>query len=146
MTQERVKTWVSALLLLVAPPLLLWIGVLLNELDLVTAERALGGIAITSAGGLIAGTLAERLLRRGKRELTQLLGVIATTAIGMLTISYLYLVGIRGPMSTIGSLPRAVHQGMGFLAFLTAQGAGMLISATFGPRPTQGPSPSQESR
>lgn len=146
MTQERVKTWVSALLLLAAPPLLLVIGAALQGIDLVTAERALGGIAITSAGGLIAGALAERLLRRGKRELTQLLGVIATTAIGMLTISYLYLVDIRGPMSTIGSLPRAVHQGVGFLAFLTAQGAGMLISATVDALRAQPPLPSQESR
>jgi hypothetical protein len=146
MTPKRKKTWISAILLLAAPAVLLGIVVALQRIDLATAKRTLVGIAITSAGGLIAGALAERLLHRGKHELMHLLGVIATTAIGVLTISYLYLVEIRGPMSTIGSLPRAVHQGIGFIAFLTAQGAGMLISATLGPPPTQSPSPSQESR
>jgi hypothetical protein len=116
--------------LLLAPPLLLLPVWLLSWVDIQTAIWTLVGIAAAIAGGLVGGVTAERFLRRGQGSLEQIFGVGATTAVGVVTVGYLYVVHIQGPMASIGTFSRAVEQTLIFLAFLTAQGAGVLL----GPR------------
>jgi hypothetical protein len=117
-----------SLALLVAPALSALIAWLLGWLGQDLTVKSLTGIAIASIGGLAAGFVEERLLRRPRNDAEQLIGISAATAVGVLTIGYLYVAHIRGPMSTIGTLSRAVEQVLVFVAYLTAQAAGILIS------------------
>jgi len=118
-----------ALCLLVVPPIVLLAAQPLGRIEAATVEQTLTGIAITAVGGLIAGIISARFLRRGCNGVEQTAGLIAATALSVATIGTLYLFHIRGPMSSIGTPERAVKQLFGFVEFLTAQGAGILFSA-----------------
>lgn len=120
---------VLAVCLLTAPPALLLVVHSLGWVEASTLEQTLVGIAITAPGGLIIGIISERFLGRGRNGREQTAGLIAATALGVATIGILYLLHIRGPMSSIGTPARAVKQLLSFVEFLTAQGAGILLSA-----------------
>lgn len=132
MTADKHPTRMLAVAgLLAAPPLLLMMARVLQWADRDTAQATLVGIAITAAGGTLTGITADRFLHRGRNQAENLIGLAATTFLGVLTIGYLYIAHIRGPMSTIATLPRAISQGLSFLEFLTAQGAGTLLASYF---------------
>jgi hypothetical protein len=97
-------------------------------MDADLARTTLSGMVVTGIGGILTGLAASRFLHRGSNQGENLLGLFLTTTLGVVTIGYLYLVNIRGPMSTIGTPPRLVHQGLSFLEFLTGMGAGTLMS------------------
>ncbi len=114
--------------LLTLPPILLLATRCLDWIAAATAEQTATGIAIAALGGLITGIVSERFLGRGRTGLEQTAGLVAATALGVTTIGILYLLHIRGPMSSIGTPERAVNQIFSFVEFLTAQGAGALLS------------------
>jgi hypothetical protein len=116
--------------LLLGPSLLLLPAWLLGWVGLPTVIWTLLGMAGAVVGGLAAGVTAERFLRRGEPGFEQVFGLGATTAIGVVTVGYLYVVHVRGPMASIGTVSRAVEQTLIFVTFLSAQGAGVLL----GPR------------
>ncbi len=118
--------WVVVLLL--GPLLLIPLGTAFSWLDPQGAASTLVGCLIAAAGGLLTGLAAERLLHRGKGSTEQLIGLAVTTALGLLTIGYLYLVHLRGPMEAIDTPQRIVAQLTAFLTYLTAQAAGIVIS------------------
>lgn len=126
---RRPVRWIGILTLLTAPLLALGIARSLQWVDAAGARSTLIGMAIAALGGVMTGAVVERFLHRGRNELENVLGLVATTALGISTIGILYLVHIRGPMAAIGSLPRAIRQGLSFLEFLTAQGAGILMAS-----------------
>jgi len=128
---RRDRLWLAACLLAV-PPTLLLAARSLGWVKASTAEPTFTGIAITAIGGLIVGIISERFLGRGRNGVEQTAGLIAATALSITTIGILYLLHIRGPMSSIGTPERAVKQLFSFVEFLTSQGAGILLSATLG--------------
>lgn len=123
--RKRALLWSILLLLLPLLTLLILWGTAMIDRD--TAQATLAGILIAAVGGIIAGLTAERFLHRGRGELENLVGLGLTTFVGVITIGYLYVGHIRGPMSSIATFPRAVRQGLSFLAFLMAQGTGLLL-------------------
>ena len=126
MRHKRLTRLALALGLCLLPGIGLLVVRLLGGIDAQTLGHTLTGLPVALAGGLLAGAAAEVLLHRSTATLRTLLGMALTAGIGVLTIGYLYLFHIRGPMSSIGALPRAVEQLTLFVAFLLAQGAGML--------------------
>jgi hypothetical protein len=114
--------------LLIGLPTLLLAAQSLGWVEASTAEKTFVGIAITAVGGLIVGIISERFLGRGRNGAEQTAGLIAATALSVTTIGILYLLLIRGPMSTIGTPERAAEQLFSFVEFLTAEGAGILVS------------------
>lgn len=123
---RRANRWIGPTLLLATPTLLTGMARALQWIDAATVRSALTGIAIAAIGGAATGLVAERFLHRGRNEVENMAGLIGVTMLGLLTIGYLYLIHIRGPMATIGLLPRAVQQVLGFAEYLTAQGAILL--------------------
>ena len=126
---RRGLLWLAVCLLGV-PPTLLLATQSLGWVKASTADQTFIGIAITATGGLIVGIISERFLGRGRNGVGQTAGLIAATALSVITIGILYLLHIRGPMSSIGTPERAVKQLVSFVEFLTAQGAGILLSAS----------------
>jgi hypothetical protein len=116
--------------LLIVPPALLLAARSLGWVEASTTEQTFIGIAITAVGGLVVGIISERFLGRGRNSVEQTAGLIAATALSVTTIGILYLLCVRGPMSAIGTPERAVKQIFGFVEFLTAQGAGILLSTS----------------
>jgi len=129
---NRRSRLVLAVSLLTVPPTLLLAAHSLGWILASTAEQTFIGIAITATGGLIVGIISERYLGRGRNGVEQTAGLIAATALSVITIGILYLLHIKGPMSSIGTPERTVKQLFSFVEFLTAQGAGILLSATLG--------------
>mgnify|MGYP006306452739 CR=1 FL=1 len=123
--RRRALVWGVVLLLLPLLILLVLWGTATIDRD--TAQATLTGILIAASGGIVAGITAERFLHRGRGELENLVGLGLTTFVGVLTVGYLYIGHIRGPMSSIATFPRAIRQGLSFLAFLMAQGTGILL-------------------
>ncbi len=123
------RFWLGVACLVLAPPFLAWIAIALGWLGPGLARLTLTGCGIAAVGGVLTGAVAERFLHRGRNGTEHLLGLAATTALGVLIIGYLYLVHIRGPMSSIGTLGRGVSQVLIFVEFLTAQVAGVLLAA-----------------
>jgi len=118
--------WVAVLLL--GPLMLIPLSIAFGWLPAQAAISTLIGCSITGAGGLLTGLAAERLLHRGKGSTEQLIGLTVITALGLLTIGYLYLVHLRGPMESIDTPQRIVAQLTAFMTYLTAQAAGIVIS------------------
>ena len=102
----------------------------LSWLDREAAASTVAGCVIAAIGGVLAGAAAERLLHHGEGTTQQLVGLTLTTALGVLTIGYLYLVHLRGPMAAIGTPERSISQTLTFVAFLSAQAAGILLTAS----------------
>ena len=117
-----------ALLLCLVPVVVLLMIRFLEGIDAQTAQRTQAAIPLALAGGIVAGALAEALVNRSRGTMQTLLGLALTAGIGVLTIGYIYLIHIRGPLSSIGTFSRAVEQVIPFVAFLTAQGGGILLA------------------
>jgi hypothetical protein len=88
--------------------------------------RLLVGLAISLAGGALAGLVARRLLRAPRNSLELILGIVLTGAIGTLTLGYLYLAHFDFAIASIGSGVRAIEQGIAFGQFLAGLGVGAL--------------------
>ena len=84
----------------------------------------LAGMAVAIVGGVILGMVAKRFLALGKGNTEILFGLAATTAIGVLTIGYIYLFHFKEPFQSIGTLSRTVEQTLIFVEFLVAEYAG----------------------
>ncbi len=91
------------------------------------------GMTGAAVGGVAAGITAKRFLANGKNTLETLWGLGVTTAIGLVTIGYMYLFYIQKDMQTILALPRNVEQTFIFVEFLTAQYAGILWAGRWFP-------------
>jgi hypothetical protein len=117
-----------AVALCLLPVALLLVVRLFQGIDAELARHTLAGLPVALAGGALAGASAEALVHRSKGTVQTLIGLALSAGFGVLTIAYVNLVHIRGTMATIGTLPRAVEQVTLFVAFLTAQGAGILLA------------------
>jgi hypothetical protein len=126
---SRDRRWPVITGLILTPPLLLGIARALGWIGASLATHSFVGCAIAAGGGVLTGLAVERFLHRGRNGTEHLVGLALTTALGVLTVGYLYLVHIRGPMSAITTLSRAVSQILIFVEFLTAQAAGVLLTA-----------------
>lgn len=121
-----------ALVLLLAPVLVVGCLRLLGVSDAAATAATLMGCGVAALGGLLSGAVAERFLHRGRGGMQQLIGVITTTAVSTITIGAIYLVHMRYPMDTIGTTKRALEQLLTFAQFLSAQGAGILLMISRG--------------
>ncbi len=93
-----------------------------------TLSKTLAGAGITAIGGVATGIVADRFIRRKRSDIELLVGLALATLLGVLSIGYLYLIHLRGPMSSIGQLDRAVEQIAAFLTYLFAQAVGIQIA------------------
>jgi hypothetical protein len=96
--------------------------------------RTLVGMLGAAVGGLVAGVTVKRFVGHGKNDREVIFGLIATTAIGVVAIGYLYLFYIDKDMAKILTLARNVEQTAIFVEFLTAQYAGTLWAQRLFPR------------
>ena len=101
---------------------------LIQSVDAETIQSTLAAMPVALGGGILAGAAAEALVNRSRSTLQTLVGLGLSAGIGVLTIGYINLIHIRGPMSSVGTLSRTVEQVTLFVAFLTAQGAGILLA------------------
>lgn len=85
------------------------------------------GMLVAAVGGVLVGIAAQRFLANSKSTRETLLGMVVTTGIGVLTIGYLYIFYIKGPMKSIGTLDRTVEQTLIFLEFLIAHISGIRL-------------------
>ncbi|MDF1513813.1 MAG: hypothetical protein P1S60_08395 [Anaerolineae bacterium] len=91
------------------------------------------GMVMAAAGGTAIGCCALRLLGHHRHIRDILTGLILTTGIGTLTIGYLYIFYIKGPVSSIGTPDRAVKQVFIFVEFLVAQASGIAVAKSIFP-------------
>jgi hypothetical protein len=89
------------------------------------------GMVLAAAGGLSIGAVAYRFLGRGQNNREILTGMIVSVGLGILTIGYLYIVHIKGPMNTIGTPSRTVKQTFIFLEFLLAHVSGIRLGSHY---------------
>lgn len=82
------------------------------------------GMLIAAVGGFVSGLISRRYLGHSQNNQETILGIAAVVVIGVMTIGYIYLVHIKGPMSSIGTLHRTIEQTFIFLEFLVAQASG----------------------
>ena len=115
------------------PLALLLAGRALQGVDAQTWASTLAGMPLALAGGVLAGLATERLVNRSQNTFQTLLGLALNGGLALLTVGYIYLVHIGGPMRSIGTPGRAVEQTTLFVAFLLAEGAGMLLAPLFLP-------------
>jgi hypothetical protein len=86
------------------------------------------GMLIAAVGGIAIGITAQRFLGHSRNNLETFVGLAATVGIGVLTIGYLYIIHIKNPMGSIGTLPRTVEQTVIFLEFLLSQISGIKLA------------------
>ncbi len=89
------------------------------------------GMLVAAVGGIAIGLTAHRYLAHNKNNREAFLGMVATTGIGVLSIGYLYIIHIKGPMKSIGTLNRTVEQTFIFLEFLIAHISGIRLGKLF---------------
>jgi hypothetical protein len=88
----------------------------------------LTGAGVAALGGILTGLVVDRFIRRKQGDVELLVGLALATAVGVLTIGYLYLIHIRGPIASIGDTDRAVEQVTVFLTYLFAQTLGIQLA------------------
>ena len=125
---ERLRLRIISPMLLTLLPLIvsfiLWI---VGAIRADTLSETAQGAIVATLGGILTGSVADRFIRRKRGDLELIVGLALTTAIGVLTIGYLYLIHIQGPMSSIGEIDRATEQITVFLTYLFAQILGIQI-------------------
>jgi hypothetical protein len=117
-----------AVALCLLPVAALWVILLFQGIDAETARSTLAGMPAALGGGVLAGAAAEALVNRSKSTFQTLVGLGLSAGIGVLTIGYINLIHIGGPMDAMGTTRRVVEQVTLFVAFLMAQGAGILLA------------------
>jgi len=95
----------------------------------------LTGAGVAALGGILTGLVVDRFIRRNRGDVELLIGLSLATAFGVLTVGYLYLIHIRGPIASIGDTDRAVEQITVFLTYLLAQTLGIQIAEKVLPNP-----------
>jgi hypothetical protein len=85
------------------------------------------GMLIAAAGGIVNGLTAHHYLASSRSTRDTFLGMALTVGIGVLTIGYLYIFHIQGPMKSIGTFSRTIKQFFIFLEFLLAQISGIRL-------------------
>lgn len=100
-----------------------------------TFSDTLLGAGIAALGGVLTGIVGDRFIRHNRSDIELLIGLALATVLGVLTIGYLYLIHIRGPMASIGQLDRAVEQITVFLTYLFTQAVGIRLTRRFIPDP-----------
>ncbi|MGC9397101.1 MAG: hypothetical protein ACP5J4_19835 [Anaerolineae bacterium] len=119
-SSQRRRAWLALTL-----PIVVMLGVsLVGGVAGRVVGRTLVGILGAAVGGLAAGVTVKRFVAHGKNNGEVVFGLIATTAIGVVTIGYFYLFYIENDMQTILTLARNVEQMSIFVGFLAAQYAG----------------------
>ena len=107
--------------------LLLLVGIA-GWIDWLLIRSTIVGILIAAVGGIAIGVVAHRYLGNSRNNRDTLFGLIVTVGLGVLTIGYLYIIHIKGPMNSIGTLNRTVKQTFIFLEFLFAHISGIRLS------------------
>ena len=100
-----------------------------------TLSQTVKAVGIAALGGALTGIVADRFIRRKRGDVELLTGLSLATALGVLTVGYLYLIQIRRPMASIGEVDRAVQQITAFLTYLFAQAVGIQIARRIIPNP-----------
>jgi hypothetical protein len=85
------------------------------------------GMLIAAAGGIVNGITAHHYLATNRGTRDTFLGMAFVVGIGVLTIGYLYIFHIKGPMNSIGTFSRTIEQSFIFLEFLFAQISGIRL-------------------
>ena len=120
--------WLLPLLLLGSAPTALALLIVTKVVEPQVAGVTIRGLAWTSGGGFLTGIAVKRFLVRPKRDAELIFGLLLATTLGTLTIGGLYLVLLSNPMEPIGTPERTVEQVMGFVQFLLAQAAGIVVT------------------
>ena len=100
-----------------------------------TLSQTVKAVGIAALGGILTGIVADRFIRRKRGDVELLIGLSLATALGVLTVGYLYLIQIRGPMASIGEVDRTVQQVTAFLTYLFAQAVGIQVARRIIPNP-----------
>ena len=100
-------------------------------IDWSTFRSTLIGMMIAAVGGIVIGLVAYRYLGNYRNNREVLVGMVLTVGFGVLTIGYLYIIHIKGPMSSIGTINRAVKQVIIFTEFLFAHISGIKLGKRF---------------
>jgi hypothetical protein len=111
----------------------LLVGGLFGWINWFLIQSTLLGMLVAAAGGIIIGFFANRYLGNSRNNREIILGMTTTVGLGVLTIGYLYIFYIKGPMSSIGTLERTVKQIFIFLEFLIAHLSGFRLGKRFLP-------------
>ncbi len=122
----------SAAALLLTPTLLLMIARGMNWIAATSARAITLGMLVAALGGLVSGTVGQRMLRQPQGELQIAIGVAATTLLASITVGYLYLIHLDGPLAELGTLSRAIEQVIPFVGFLTGMAAGVILTMPAG--------------
>ena len=121
-SSQRRRAWLALTL-----PIVAMLGVsLVGQVAGHVVGHTLLGMLGAAVGGLAAGVTVKRFVAHGKSDGEIIFGLLATTAIGVVAIGYIYLFYIEKDMRSILTLPRNVEQISIFVEFLTAQYAGTL--------------------
>ena len=89
------------------------------------------GMLLAAVGGIAIGMIANRYLGNSHNNGEILIGMTVTVGLGVLTIGYLYIVYIKGPMESIGTLNRTVQQTLIFIEFLIAHISGIRLGKRY---------------
>jgi hypothetical protein len=100
-----------------------------------TLSETVKGAGGAALGGILTGMVADRFIRRKRGDVELFIGLSLATALGVLTIGYLYLIQIRGPIASIGDVNRSVEQVTAFLTYLFSQTVGIQIARRTVPNP-----------
>jgi hypothetical protein len=110
--------------------LLLFTGVI-GWIDWHIIQSTFIGMLVAAVGGTVLGMVALRYLGESRSNRETLFGLVVTVGLGVLTIGYLYIFYIKGPMKSIGTLNRMVKQTFIFLEFLFAHISGIRLGKRF---------------
>ena len=121
-TSQRRRAWLALIV-----PIVIMLGVsLVGRVAGYVVGHTLLGMLGAAIGGLAAGVTVKRFVAHGKNDGEVVLGLGATTAIGVVAIGYFYLFYLGEDRQGILTLSRNVEQISIFVEYLTGQYAGTL--------------------
>lgn len=116
--EKRVR---HSAILLGGPPLFVLLLALLGWIQPGVVVSTYIGMLGAIIGGVTLGITAKRFLAHSRDWRELLFGILASIAIGVIAIGYIYLVHLKNPFQSMSSLPRIVEQSSIFITFLLAQ-------------------------